>query len=69
MGAELKPRELTIAASPMLSTKRRSALRSNSLGGAGAAVRTTEEAELEEATANKFKALPMPNYSKLAQVR
>lgn len=29
--AELKPRELTVAESPMLSTKRRSALRSSSV--------------------------------------
>ncbi|CAN0068889.1 unnamed protein product [Scytosiphon promiscuus] len=73
VGGELKPRELTVAASPNLSTKRRSALRSNSLGGAGAGagagVPTSEEAELEKAAANKFKALPMPNYSKLAQPR
>ncbi len=71
VGEELKPRELTVAASPMLATKRRSVRRSNSVGGAGAggpAVLSTEEAELEKAKANKFRARPMPDYSKLAQV-
>lgn len=29
---------------------------------------TSEEAELEKAAANKFRARPMPDYSKLAQV-
>lgn len=71
VGGELKPKELTVAASPMLSTKRRSVLRSSSLGGGGTSgpgVLTSEEVELEKAAANKFRARPMPNYSKLAQV-
>lgn len=65
VSADLKP--LTVAASPTFSTKRRSALRSNSLGGAG--MKTSEDAELEKAAANKFRARPMPDYSRLAQVR
>lgn len=63
-GAELKPRELTIAASPMLSTRRRSAIRSSSVGGAG--VQSSEQVELDEAASKQFKARPMPDYSKLA---
>ena len=65
--AELKPRVekpkgLTVAESPMLSTKRRSAMRSSSVGG----VQTSEQAELDEAAAKQFRARPMPNYSKMS---
>lgn len=62
--AELKAGKLTIAASPMLATKRRSALRSSSVGGT--AVQSSEEAEVEEAASKQFRARPMPDYSKLA---
>lgn len=61
VGAELKP--LTVASSPSFSTKRRSALRSNSLGGAE--ILTSEETELEKAAAKKFRARPMPDYAQV----
>lgn len=60
-----KPKELTVAESPMLSTKRRSAIRSSSVGGPGG-VQTSEQTELDEAAAKQFRARPMPNYSKMS---
>ena len=59
----VKPKSLTVAESPMLSTKRRSAMRSGSVGGPG---QTSEQVELDEAAAKQFRARPMPNYSKMS---
>ncbi|CAN0136521.1 unnamed protein product [Discosporangium mesarthrocarpum] len=58
--------ELTVAASPMLSTKRRSALR-GSLGGVSrccVGIKSSDELEMEKV--HQFKARPMPDYSRLS---
>ncbi|CAM9686508.1 unnamed protein product, partial [Choristocarpus tenellus] len=56
-------KEVTVAESPMLSTKRRSAIR-GSLGGVSDVVKSSEELEMEEVS-SQFKARPMPNYSRM----